>query len=77
MHCQAKWISSTPILTIRNSIQWMDFRKITKNTFHYNAMISVTEKAQDYRRALALMVEMSDRGVEKNEVTYVPSDRML
>jgi pentatricopeptide repeat protein len=55
----------------RLSIQWMDARKMEKNTFHYNAMISVTEKAQDYRRALALLNEMSKRGVEKNEVTYV------
>jgi pentatricopeptide repeat protein len=50
---------------------WMDHAGIAKNTFHYNSMISVTEKARDYQYALALLQEMKDRGIMKNEVTYV------
>jgi pentatricopeptide repeat protein len=52
---------------------WMDMNGLQKNTFHYNSMISVTEKARDYRRALALLKEMSDKRIPKNEVTYVLS----
>lgn len=48
---------------------WMDHAKIMKNTFHYNSMISVTEKARDYQRALALLKEMKERKISKNEVT--------
>jgi pentatricopeptide repeat protein len=50
---------------------WMDHAGIAKNTFHYNSMISVTEKARDYQYALALLQEMKDRNIKKNEVTYV------
>jgi pentatricopeptide repeat protein len=71
MQCIVKHNGHLSFARCRLSIQWMDARKMEKNTFHYNAMISVTEKAQDYRRALALLNEMSKRGVEKNEVTYV------
>jgi pentatricopeptide repeat protein len=50
---------------------WMDRAGIAKNTFHYNSMISVAEKARDYQHALALLQEMKDRNIKKNEVTYV------
>jgi pentatricopeptide repeat protein len=50
---------------------WMDRVGIAKNTFHYNSMISVAEKARDYQHALALLQEMKDRNIKKNEVTYV------
>jgi pentatricopeptide repeat protein len=48
---------------------WMDHAGIAKNTFHYNSMISVTEKARDYQHALALLKEMKERNIKKNEVT--------
>jgi pentatricopeptide repeat protein len=48
---------------------WMDRARIAKNTFHYNSMISVTEKARDYQKALQLLKEMKDRNIPKNEVT--------
>ena len=48
---------------------WMDYAGLSKNTFHYNSMISVTEKARNYQRALDLLKEMTDRNVAKNEVT--------
>jgi pentatricopeptide repeat protein len=48
---------------------WMDRARIAKNTFHYNSMISVTEKARDYQKALHLLKEMKDRNIPKNEVT--------
>ena len=48
---------------------WMDHAGIAKNTFHYNSMISVTEKARDYQHALALLQEMKERNIKKNEVT--------
>jgi pentatricopeptide repeat protein len=48
---------------------WMDQAGIPKNTFHYNSMISVTEKARDYQRALDLLKEMKERKIPKNEVT--------
>lgn len=48
---------------------WMDHAGISKNTFHYNSMISVTEKARDYQRALGLLKEMKERKIAKNEVT--------
>ena len=44
---------------------------LEKNIFHYNAMISVTEKAKDFRAALNFLREMKDKKVPKNEVTYV------
>lgn len=52
---------------------WMDVAKVDKNTFHYNSMISATEKSRNYRQALALMREMEKRNIPKNEVTYVYS----
>ena len=48
---------------------WMDHAGIAKNTFHYNSMISVTEKARDYQHALTLLQEMKERNIKKNEVT--------
>ena len=51
--------------------EWMDIAQLEKNTFHYNSMISATEKAKDYQHALALLREMDDKRVPKNEVTYV------
>lgn len=51
---------------------WMDTQDdLEKNIFHYNAMISVTEKAKDFRAALDFLREMKDKKVPKNEVTYV------
>lgn len=50
---------------------WIDSIGIKKNTFHYNSMISVCEKVRDYKRALKLLDEMKEKGVAKNEVTYV------
>lgn len=49
--------------------QWMDQRKIEKNVFHYNALISVCEKMKDNQRALRLLTEMEQNGIPKNEVT--------
>jgi pentatricopeptide repeat protein len=49
--------------------QWMDQRKIEKNVFHYNSFISVCEKMKDNQRALRLLAEMEQRGIQKNEVT--------
>jgi len=48
---------------------WMDHRKLEKNTFHYNSMISVCEKGKNYRKTLDLLKEMTDRKIAKNEVT--------
>jgi pentatricopeptide repeat protein len=48
---------------------WMDLAKLHKNTFHYNSMISVAEKAKNYQQALDLLNEMTDRNIPKNEVT--------
>ena len=48
---------------------WMDEARVEKNTFHYNSMISATEKSKNYREALALMREMERRNIPKNEVT--------
>jgi pentatricopeptide repeat protein len=47
----------------------MDKAGLVKNVFHYNAMISVTEKDKNLRAALDLLKEMDDRGIEKNEIT--------
>jgi pentatricopeptide repeat protein len=51
--------------------EWMDERRIEKNVYHYNSLISVCEKVKDYQRALRLLEEMEHRGIPKNEVTYV------
>jgi pentatricopeptide repeat protein len=48
---------------------WMDGAGVEKNTFHYNSMISATEKSRNYRQALALLREMEQRKIPKNEVT--------
>jgi pentatricopeptide repeat protein len=48
---------------------FMDRANLPKNIFHYNAMISVTEKDKNLRQALDLLKEMKERGIEKNEVT--------
>lgn len=50
---------------------WMDRRQLKKNTFHYNSMISATEKGKQYKRTLELLKEMTDQKIAKNEVTYV------
>ncbi|KAL7559726.1 hypothetical protein ACA910_003311 [Epithemia clementina (nom. ined.)] len=50
--------------------RFMDKAGLEKNVFHYNAMISVTEKDKNLRAALDLLQEMDDRGIEKNEITY-------
>ena len=49
--------------------QWMDERRIDKNVYHYNSLISVCEKMKDNQRALRLLEEMERRGIQKNEVT--------
>lgn len=49
--------------------EFMDRANLPKNIFHYNAMISVTEKDKNLRQALDLLKEMKERGIEKNEVT--------
>jgi len=48
---------------------WMDVAGVEKNTFHYNSMISATEKSKNFRHALALMREMEAKRIPKNEVT--------
>ena len=59
-------------LRLANTVwDWIDSVGIKKNTFHYNSMISVCEKVRDYRKALNLLDEMRQKGVPKNEVTYV------
>eukprot|EP00522_Entomoneis_paludosa_P007935 CAMPEP_0172447950 /NCGR_PEP_ID=MMETSP1065-20121228/7079_1 /TAXON_ID=265537 /ORGANISM="Amphiprora paludosa, Strain CCMP125" /LENGTH=973 /DNA_ID=CAMNT_0013199323 /DNA_START=426 /DNA_END=3348 /DNA_ORIENTATION=- len=50
--------------------RFMDKAGLEKNVFHYNAMISVTEKDKNLRAALDLLKEMDERGIEKNEITY-------
>lgn len=49
--------------------EFMDQARLEKNTFHYNAMISVSEKSKNLRQALDLLKEMDQRGIAKNEVT--------
>jgi pentatricopeptide repeat protein len=51
--------------------EYMDTARLEKNTYHYNAMISVAEKSKNLRHALDLLREMDQRGIPKNEVTYV------
>ena len=48
---------------------WMDEAGLQKNTYHYNSMISVGEKAKNHRQSLALMREMEAKNIPKNEVT--------
>jgi len=45
-------------------------KSVVKNTYHYNAMITVCEKTKKDRKALGLLEEMSEKGVAKNEVTF-------
>mmetsp|Transcript_5102 Transcript_5102/g.14675 ORF Transcript_5102/g.14675 Transcript_5102/m.14675 type:complete len:1035 (-) Transcript_5102:490-3594(-) len=49
---------------------WMEKRKLPRNVFHYNSLISVCEKTRDWRRALDLLTDMERAGVQKNEVTF-------
>jgi pentatricopeptide repeat protein len=49
--------------------EWMDRARIPKNVYHYNSMISVTEKDKNYREALELLKQMEQKGIAKNEVT--------
>jgi pentatricopeptide repeat protein len=49
--------------------EWMDVANIKKNTFHYNSMISATEKSKNFRDALQLMREMETKKIPKNEAT--------
>lgn len=49
--------------------EFMDQARLEKNTFHYNAMISVSEKSKNLRQALDLLKEMDQRSIAKNEVT--------
>jgi hypothetical protein len=48
-----------------NVWRWMDRAGLEKNTFHYNAMMS----AVGFRQTLTLLQEMTDRKIDKNEVT--------
>jgi hypothetical protein len=48
-----------------NVWKWMDRAGLEKNTFHYNAMMS----AVGFRQTLTLLQEMTDRKIDKNEVT--------
>jgi hypothetical protein len=48
-----------------NVWKWMDRAGLEKNTFHYNAMMS----AVSFRQTLTLLQEMTDRKIDKNEVT--------
>jgi len=51
--------------------RWMETTHgITRNVFHYNALINVCEKIKDWKRALDLLRQMDDEGVPKNEITY-------
>lgn len=56
---------------------YMDHANLAKNTYHYNSMISITEKSRNYHQALNLMKEMSRNNIPKNEVTYVVDCRLL
>lgn len=49
--------------------EFMDRVGLDKNTYHYNAMISVAEKSKNLRHAMDLLKEMDQRGIAKNEVT--------
>mmetsp|Transcript_6295 Transcript_6295/g.15650 ORF Transcript_6295/g.15650 Transcript_6295/m.15650 type:complete len:762 (+) Transcript_6295:65-2350(+) len=51
--------------------RWMETTPgITRNVFHYNALINVCEKIKDWKRALDLLRQMDDEKVPKNEITY-------
>ena len=51
--------------------KWMERSDgITRNVFHYNALINVCEKIRDWRMAMDLLRQMDVDGVTKNEITY-------
>lgn len=51
--------------------RWMESTQgITRNVFHYNALINVCEKIKDWKGALDLLRQMDEEGVPKNEITY-------
>lgn len=51
--------------------RWMESTNgITRNVFHYNALINVCEKIKDWKGALDLLRQMDDDNVPKNEITY-------
>lgn len=51
--------------------RWMDTaRGITRNVYHFNALINVCEKSRDWRGALDLLRKMDEERVPKNEITY-------
>ena len=51
--------------------RWMGSTSgITRNVFHYNALINVCEKIKDWRGALDLLRQMDEENVPKNEITY-------
>lgn len=51
--------------------RWMESTHgITRNVFHYNALINVCEKIKDWKGALDLLRQMDDESVPKNEITY-------
>ncbi|KAL9188226.1 hypothetical protein ACHAXT_006604 [Thalassiosira profunda] len=51
--------------------RWMEQADgISRNVFHYNALINVCEKAKDWKMALDLMGQMDKEGIPKNEITY-------
>jgi len=51
--------------------RWMENTQgITRNVFHYNALINVCEKIKDWKGALDLLRQMDDENVPKNEITY-------
>ena len=50
---------------------WMENAEgISRNVFHYNALINVCEKIKDWKRALDLLRQMDEEGVVKNEITF-------
>ena len=51
--------------------RWMESTQgITRNVFHYNALINVCEKIKDWKGALGLLRKMDEESVPKNEITY-------
>jgi len=51
--------------------RWMENTNgITRNVFHYNALINVCEKIKDWKGALDLLRQMDVENVQKNEITY-------
>jgi pentatricopeptide repeat protein len=51
--------------------RWMEQTQgITRNVYHYNALINVCEKIKDWKGALDLLKQMDEENVPKNEITY-------